>query len=139
MWHGNCNTPSVMKLAIPYWEGRLSPVLDFAGHLVLVDVAEGKETSRQRMPIAESTPLVRAKRIKESEVDVVICGAVSWPLERALESAGIEVIAQIRGDVDEVIEAYLAGHLPQERFLMPGCHGIGRRRRKGRRQSRRSP
>jgi predicted Fe-Mo cluster-binding NifX family protein len=66
-------------------------------------------------------------------VDALICGAISWPLELALTSAGIEVIAQTCGDVDEVLEAFLAGQLEQEKFLMPGCCGRRRRFRKGRR------
>jgi len=30
---------SVMKVAIPHWQGRISPVFDVAGALLLVDVA----------------------------------------------------------------------------------------------------
>ena len=48
------------------------------------------------------------------------------PLELALASAGIEIIPQTCGEIEEVLDAYLAGRLRQGEFLMPGC--CGRRR-----------
>jgi hypothetical protein len=54
-------------------------------------------------------------------VDVLICGAVSRPLELALTLEGIEVIPQTCGKVEQVARAYLAGRLSGDAFLMPGC------------------
>ena len=120
-----------MRLAIAHWQGRISPVLDVAGALLLVDIEHDQERSRQSVTMEEDGPLLRAKRIGELGVATLICGAVSWPLELALTSAGIEVISQCCGEIDKVIEAFLTGQLQQETFLMPGCCRRRRRFRRG--------
>jgi predicted Fe-Mo cluster-binding NifX family protein len=58
---------------------------------------------------------------------VLICGAISRPLEAMLLSAGVEVIPQTCGPVEEVLKAFMSGKLTEKAFLMPGC--CGRRRR----------
>lgn len=127
---GNALRLFAMRLAIPHWQNRVSPVLDVAGALLLVDVDRGQVTSRQGVTLEEENPLGRAKRIRELDINVLICGAISWPLERALTSAGIDVIAQICGEVDQVVMAFLTGQLDQEAYLMPGCCGLKRRMRR---------
>jgi predicted Fe-Mo cluster-binding NifX family protein len=116
-----------MRVAIPHWQGRVSPVFDVAGNLLLVDVANGKEQARQNVAIGAEQPQARANLLAEHGVTVLICGAISWPLERALSAAGIEVIPQTCGDVGQVLAAFTNGQLQQGAFLMPGC--CGRRRR----------
>jgi predicted Fe-Mo cluster-binding NifX family protein len=115
-----------MRVAIPHWYGRVSPVFDVAGNLFLVDVVDGKEQARQNVAIDAEQPQARADLLAEHGVTVLICGAISWPLERALSAAGIEVIPQTCGDVGQVLAAFTNGQLQQDAFLMPGC--CGRRR-----------
>jgi len=43
-----------MKVAIPYWQERVSPVFDVAGRVLLVEVAEGKEQGRQDLAMEGS-------------------------------------------------------------------------------------
>lgn len=123
--------PVVMMIAIPNWQGRVSPVLDVAGALLLVAVEGSSVLSRQSVVLPDDTVLERAKRIKEFSVDVLVCGAVSWPLETALLSAGIEVISQNCGEVEEVLQAFLSGQLQKGAYLMPGCCRRRRRCRGG--------
>ena len=65
--------------------------------------------------------LARARRVSQFGVDVLICGAISWPLENALSSMGVQVIACICGTVERVIEAYVNNNLTESQFIMPGC------------------
>jgi len=134
LWAGTRNAPTdlAMRLAIPHWQDRISPVLDVAGALFLVDIDHGMETGRQNVAVQEENPLGRAKHIEELGVNVLICGAISWPLELALASAGIEIIPQTCGEVEQVLDAFLTGRLEQEMYLMPGCCGRRRRFRGGR-------
>jgi predicted Fe-Mo cluster-binding NifX family protein len=120
-----------MRLAIPHWQGRVSPVFDVAGSLLLIDVDRSGEISRQDIALSEDTSWGRAKHVADLHVDMLICGAVSRPLELALVSAGIQVFPQTCGDVEQVLAAYATGKLRQESFLMPGCHGRRRRFRRG--------
>jgi predicted Fe-Mo cluster-binding NifX family protein len=126
-----------MRIAIPHWQGRVSPVFDVAGNVLLVDVADGKEQARQNVAIDAEQPQARVSLLAGHGATVLICGAISWPLERALAAAGIEVIPQTCGDVEQVLAAFINGRLNQDTFLMPGCCGRGgrfgaRRRRGGR-------
>ena len=126
---------SLMKVAIPHWQGRVSPVFDVAGNLLLVDVANGQEQTRQDVRLETDDLQARASSLAELGADVLICGAISWPLEMALSVAGLEVIPQTCGNVEDVLAAFLNGGLDQNAFLMPGCCGRRRRFRKRRRRS----
>lgn len=125
-----------MKIAIPQWQGRVSPVFDVAANLLIVEVVEGRETGRQAICPLAVDPLARARHVAQLQVDVLICGAVSWPLEMALSSEGVRVISHICGEVEEVLKAFVEGRLSAEEFSMPGCCGRRRRMRRGRGGSR---
>jgi len=62
-------------------------------------------------------------------VDVLICGAISRPLEMMLVSEGMQVIPHTCGPVEDVIRAYVSGRLTDQAYLMPGCCGQRRRTR----------
>lgn len=115
-----------MKIAIPYWQGRVSPVLDVAGQLLVVDLEAGREVSRKDASLVAAGPLERARELRQAGAEMLICGAISRQLEVALEAAGVQVIPHICGPVEEVLAAFISGELNQDAFLMPGC--CGRRR-----------
>lgn len=118
-----------MRVAIPAWNRRVSPVLDVARHLLVVDVETNAEVARSQVDLNETHLTARFKRICELGVEILICGAVSKPLEAALLSAGVRVVPQTCGPVEDVLRAFLSGQLTDEAFLMPGCCGRRRRRR----------
>lgn len=128
----------VMKVAIPTWGGRISPVFDVAKRLLVVDVECSTEVGREDKVIEETDPGLRARRLAQLGVNVLICGAVSLPLEAMLVSAGVHLILHVCGPVEEVLQAFVSGRLTDQMFLMPGCCGRrrrvrGRRRGEGRR------
>ena len=120
-----------MKLAIPVWQGRISPVFDVAGQLLLVELADGREVAREEQLVAEATVEERARKLSELGVGTLICAGISQSLETGLADRGVRVIARICGNVEEVLAAFLAGRLSQARFAMPGCCGQRRRRQRG--------
>ena len=124
---------SVMRVALPTWDSRVSPVFDVARRLLVVDVDRDTEIGRSKLDLEETRLAARASRVTALGVHVLICGAISWPLEAMLASAGVRVIPQTCGPVDDVLRAFLAGQLTSEAFLMPGCCGRRRRFRGGRR------
>ena len=111
-----------MKIAIPIWEDVISPVLDTASMLLIVEVEKnGREISRFKKYLEEQDLVKRCLRIQGLEVDILICGAISRPFSTMLEASGINIIPEISGRTDEILEAYLRGDLFHSRFLMPGC------------------
>jgi predicted Fe-Mo cluster-binding NifX family protein len=125
-----------MRIAIPQWQGRVSPVFDVAANLLLVEFDGTGEVGRQEVTLTAVDPTRRAQQVAQLPTDVLICGAISWPLELALRSAGVQVISQICGEVDEVMRSFLLGDLENDTFRMPGCCGRRRRARHGARRRR---
>ena len=122
---------TMMKLAIPIWNERVSPVFDTAARLLVVDLDDGGERARDEIALTAEFPPHRVRRLVELGVDTLICGAVSNPLGTLVVSAGITLIPFVSGQVDEVLGAFMAGRLDDTGYLMPGCGG-GRRRWAGR-------
>ena len=120
-----------MKIAIPVWQGRISPVFDVAGQLLLVEVTDGQVMTRDGQVLAEATTDARIRKLVELGVETLICAGISQPLEAGLADHGVRVIARVCGNVDEVLAAFLAGRLGDEHFAMPGCCGQRRRRMGG--------
>jgi predicted Fe-Mo cluster-binding NifX family protein len=120
-----------MRVAIPSWNDRVSPVFDAARRLVVVDVENGVEQTRRQETLQEEFPTRRVRQLAQLGVNVLICGAISRPLAALLAASGITVIPWTAGPVNEVLVAYLAGRLPDARWLMPGCGGRRQRRRGG--------
>jgi predicted Fe-Mo cluster-binding NifX family protein len=116
------------KIAIPECQGQVSTVFDFAGKLLLIDIDGQKEISRSEITLPEKPMPHRAAKLNNFGVDVLICGAISRPLAFMISGSGIKVLPDISGRIDEVLNAYLAGRLAEQRFSMPGCR---ERKRKG--------
>ena len=120
-----------MKVAITIWNNRVSPVLDTAGRILLVEFQNGMEIGREEHEINEVLPMHKIRKLKELGVNLIICGAVSNRVEMLIDSAGIGLIPWVSAGVEEVIEVFKNGNLDNTRFLMPGCRGRGRRCRRG--------
>jgi predicted Fe-Mo cluster-binding NifX family protein len=112
-----------MRLGMPIWEGRLSPVFDTALRLLCVDMKEGEEVARHETPLAPTGPAARADNLARLGVDVLVCGAISRPLAEMIVRGGVEVIPFISGAAREVIEAFKNGTIQTGKFHMPGCRG----------------
>lgn len=104
-------------------------MLDAARCFLLVTAGPDGPPIRRKLHIADADPVTKAKRIAGLGGEILICGAVSWPLEALLHSSGIRVIPNTCGPTEEVIAAFFRGDLTERAFLMPGCPGRQYRRR----------
>lgn len=109
-----------MRVAISIWEDRISPVLDTASKLLIIDKDNQKESSRFETNLLEQDMSQRCSFIRGLDLDVLICGAVSRQLSGMLKRSGIKIISGISGPAEAVIEAYLQGALLHSGFFMPG-------------------
>jgi len=119
---------SAVKVVIAQWQGRVSPVFDSSSKALVVEVAGGAAGTRETAFIGGSNALDRSRSLQGIGTDVRICGAISRPMEVALTAAGIRVLADTCGAVDDVLRAFIDGRLGEETFTLPGT-----RRQKGRR------
>ncbi|MFO7839949.1 MAG: NifB/NifX family molybdenum-iron cluster-binding protein [Desulfosalsimonadaceae bacterium] len=110
-----------MKVAIPQWQGRVSPVFDASSRLLLVDIENGRQAGQVAVKMTPEDALSRARRLAILGVDILICGAVSSALAAAIVSFDIEILACTCGPIDGVLDAFLENRLSNSKFLMPGC------------------
>ena len=122
-------------VAIPDWDGRVSPVFDVAGKLLVVPIAAGVPQACRHEQLITQDPANRASQLAQCKINILLCGGISIGLREALERVGITVIPSICGRVQGVLRAYLDNRLSDERFAMPGCCA-GRPRCQARRRHR---
>jgi len=125
-----------MRVGIPIWNGRVSPVLDTAERVIVVDTEAGANAVREEVALAPQRLPLRTTRIAELRLDLLVCGAVSRPLAEMLAAAGVRLEPWISGEVEDVLGALTTGQLDRPRYRMPGCCG-GRGQGRGRGRSHR--
>ena len=120
------------KVAIPIWQERVSPVMDSACRLMVVDFDDGRVAGETTVDIPQLHIVQKVRFLCSLGIDALICGAVSHELESMITSSGIEVNPFYRGTIQDIIAAYGNGNLKEDRFFLPGCRNGGRGRGRGR-------
>jgi predicted Fe-Mo cluster-binding NifX family protein len=110
-----------MKVAVTVWEGAVSTVCDFCSQLLIFDIEVRAAKNPLSLTFDTQWWPARVNRLKLLGVDVLLCGALSRPLERLLAAADIKVIAWLCGPVEEIVRAYEEGTLFSAGFALPGC------------------
>ena len=121
-----------MKIAVPVWEGRISPVFDTARHIVCFDVTNGVGQPAGETELPSDQPQAKLTKLQDLGDSVLLCGAVSRPLAAVLSAAGIRLVPFLAGEVQEIVHAFAVGRLEGVCFHMPGCCGRAGRHRGGR-------
>jgi predicted Fe-Mo cluster-binding NifX family protein len=112
-----------MKLAIPEFNGRVSPVFDFCRQLLVIEVRKDASPEAYNVDWSDLNIRNRAHRLKALKIDTLLCGGISRELAGEVKRNGIRVIPWISGDIKEVLNAFLSRELPSPRLTMPGCPG----------------
>ena len=120
-----------MRVAVPTWERRISPVFDTAGKFTVAEIERGKVVYQFIIPFQELFLPRRAIILKRWRINTLICGGISTYLVNLVAARGIRVVPGIRGDVNEVLKAFCRGDIPSARFVMPGWRGRRRKRYAG--------
>lgn len=114
-----------MKIAFACWDNRIAPVFDTARQIHLIETDSGKIIAETQEALFDNAPLRNAARLAELDIKTLVCGAISRPLQKMVMAYGINVIPFVAGELQEVIQAWIGGALPNDRFSMPGCCGHG--------------
>jgi len=127
-----------MKVALSVFKDSISTVFDAAEQLLILEMGKTNGQKRSMFKIAPSDPVNRAVQLRDQGIDVLICGAISRPLQASIAAQGIVVYPFVRGTVEDVITAYQNGRLGNALYTLPGCRGRGlmaggRGRNRGRR------
>jgi predicted Fe-Mo cluster-binding NifX family protein len=123
------------KVAIPIWNGRVSPVMDTARRLLIAEIVDGQEISRAVVNIPQSGISDIVKFLSDLGIGDLICAAISRQFEQILSATGIRIKPWFQGEVDEIIAAYSSGALQNNMFFSPGRRRRRRRRLSGQHQA----
>ncbi|NDV18323.1 hypothetical protein GO013_02690 [Pseudodesulfovibrio sp. JC047] len=115
-----------MNAAFSVWENRIAPVFDVTPELVIV-TQQAERFIMKRLPIQDNSPSTLVETLLGKHVSVLVCGAISRPLQNAITTRNIVIFPFISGQLDTVVNAWRTGDLENDRFRMPGCgHRHGR-------------
>ena len=125
----------IMKVALPVWNERIAPLFDVCRKLHLAEVDAGCIVATSEADLWQGEPSGKALQLQEMGVSVLICGAISRPVQRMVTARNIQVIPFVTGVGTEVIQAWLRGSLDDSCYAMPGCCGRRKRCRAGQENS----
>ncbi|BBO71185.1 hypothetical protein DSCA_51150 [Desulfosarcina alkanivorans] len=110
----------MIRIAIPIFRNKVSPVFDSCTRVFLVDIEANREIDRKEIYLDALALTERVTILLKSGVDTVICGGISDVMASMLTGVKIDLISDITGEVDHVLKAYLDRGLDQTQFHLPG-------------------
>lgn len=113
-----------MKIGIPVFQDRLSPVFDSSGLIrVFTHQPDGRMTEGASLAIHSLLCYARIEAILAQHIDLLICAAISRECQILLEANGVVVLAGLFGPATDIVAAYLAGRLDDKQFHLPCWKG----------------
>lgn len=110
-----------MRVALTIWEDRISPVFDSA-HMLLVSEVKNKEIENIGYErLYPEIPQRMIEILKQMNISVLICGAISEEPAYLIRSMGVKLIPFIAGKVENVLDHFSKGKPITPKFSMPGC------------------
>lgn len=124
-----------MKLGISILNNNISPVFDSAHTLRIYRIKDNKIESQRDVNIDSGNLISKTSQIVNTRVNAIICGAVSQQFYSLLQNQGVKLMPWVKGNVQQVLNAYVKGDLLTENFLFPACcqHRRNQRLRRRRR------
>ena len=111
-----------MKIAMPVFGNRISPRLDCAKKILLVNVEEA-----ERKVLYSEEKVFQTDGFNESadffglnEIDTVICGGISIEMQDALMKNDTRIISWVTGEAYKALDLFLKGELVSGAMLCPG-------------------
>lgn len=121
-----------MRVAIPVFGARVSPRFDCAPSLLLFTVENGKVLDRGEVLLTHWDVGQRLERLRELDIQALICGAIDGHSAQVLKAHQIQVTAWVAGEAEEAMKSFIRGDLKSGLFLYPGCRRKRVRMRKRR-------
>ncbi|MBQ7867012.1 MAG: NifB/NifX family molybdenum-iron cluster-binding protein [Clostridia bacterium] len=100
-----------MRIAIPYENNMVFQHFGHTTRFAMYDVQDGQIVSSVVIPALGSGHGALAGFLKNSRVDVVICGGIGGGAQQALKEAGIQLYGGVQGECQAAVEAFVAGQL----------------------------
>ncbi len=118
-------------VAIPEFNGAVAPRLDCASKIVIAHLKKGEIKDKQELNLSRVNPYQLIGILSEKGVNEVVCYHLCRRDWYSLKANGIEVMARISGNVDEILDDLASGKLSPSTatpFWRKGREGPCRRR-----------
>ena len=115
-------------VAIPRFQEIVAPCFEVAKYFVVTRFADDGRISRETIQCSGCEGFGRVALLRDNRVDVLICGGIKGFYRDMLTTAGVKVIANAGGTVDEILAAYSKGEFGAAGGEKPVCaeHSIPR-------------
>lgn len=117
-----------MKVALLTDVSRVSPVFESTTTGLNIDATANDCKISSTHHFQAKNELDMVNELMQNNIEMVICGAIPFYLEKTIINLGCEVTAFIAGEVDQVVKALHLNQLDKREFKMPGCQ---RRKKRG--------
>ncbi len=101
-----------MRIAVPEFQGRISPILEQSNNFVVFTVEGGKITGKERVSNPDTSLPGLLEFLTGKRVDLLLCGSLLPQTFHLLSLHNIGVIWGAVGGIDEAISSFLAGVFP---------------------------
>ena len=111
-----------MKVALLIAHSRVSPVFETTSNALFFNLIgnECVESATYHFITQDEQEMVN--QLLNNHIELLICGAIPYYLEKILTNQGCEVISFIAGEKNEIMQALCLNQLDKSQFKMPGCH-----------------
>jgi predicted Fe-Mo cluster-binding NifX family protein len=100
-----------MRIAVTYEDGQIFQHFGRTERFKVYDVEDGKIKAIDIVSTNGNGHGALAGILKNSNVDVLICGGIGGGAKQGLAQAGIQLYGGVTGDVDKAVEDLLANKL----------------------------
>jgi len=109
----------VIKCAVPLLGGRVAPRFMFSSSVLVAVINDQVVSEPKTISTEKLDEYQRVDLLLDLEVDVLVCGGIDQGIVKLFGDYGIQVICNVAGEAEEVIEVLAEG------ALRP-WHGYGR-------------
>ncbi|MFC1745469.1 NifB/NifX family molybdenum-iron cluster-binding protein [Candidatus Riflebacteria bacterium] len=110
-----------MKIALSKWNNRIAPVFDYSRTIEIIEIGDHTQKVVTKVTFSAEKIHHLLEKLEKSNVDYLLCGAISCRLFNKLSAREIQIISFIAGDIQEILTAFLKGNIPNLSYTMPGC------------------
>lgn len=111
---------NAMNVAVTVWGRRISPVVDAARTLLIVEIQQGRIVEQSVLALQSGRLDRLIQLLTERKIATLLCGALCANSAAALQDHGIEVVSFLSGDVHAALQMWVSGQDLNE-LSMPGC------------------
>jgi predicted Fe-Mo cluster-binding NifX family protein len=108
----------MMKVAIPIFLDRISPRLDCARKLLILEIEKDRLVDKRELDISHWGPDEKIFYLSKMGINQLICGGIRIEDRSGLHRFGIQLASPLYGEVNTIIQEYLNGKLK-----VSCCHG----------------